>query len=124
MLSEGGELAAHSNINFLLEEYGIACNPGILQFSLFFNFQSILNSDSVIRTVFYKYFDPKEAYVSNGVLNRSLPTAIGVRNNLSVDRPLSKTSRPGSSANRRRRLNLASSVADIDENDASGGNNL
>lgn len=27
-------------------------------------------SDSVIRTAYYKYFHPKEALISNGVLNR------------------------------------------------------
>uniref|UniRef100_A0A1I8BBF2 DUF3825 domain-containing protein n=1 Tax=Meloidogyne hapla TaxID=6305 RepID=A0A1I8BBF2_MELHA len=34
--------------------------------------------DSVIRTIFHKYFDPKEALISNGVVNRSLPIAAGV----------------------------------------------
>ncbi|GMT09294.1 hypothetical protein PFISCL1PPCAC_591, partial [Pristionchus fissidentatus] len=34
-------------------------------------------ADSVIRTVFYKYFDPKEALVSNGIINRAIPTAAG-----------------------------------------------
>jgi hypothetical protein len=28
MLNEGGEVAADTNINFLLEEFGIACNNG------------------------------------------------------------------------------------------------
>jgi hypothetical protein len=28
MLNEGGEIAADTNINFLLEEFGIACNNG------------------------------------------------------------------------------------------------
>ena len=31
----------------------------------------------MIRTVFYKYFHPKEALISNGVLNRSLAHAAG-----------------------------------------------
>lgn len=34
-------------------------------------------SDSVIRTTFYKYFDPKEALVANGVLNRALTSTAG-----------------------------------------------
>jgi hypothetical protein len=34
-------------------------------------------TDSVIRTIFHKYFDPKEALISNGVLNRTLPIAAG-----------------------------------------------
>lgn len=29
-------------------------------------------SDSVVRTVYYKYFDPKEALVTDGVVNRAL----------------------------------------------------
>lgn len=36
-----------------------------------------MSSDCVIRTVFYKYFDPKEALVSNGIINRAIPTAAG-----------------------------------------------
>ena len=27
-------------------------------------------SDAVVRTSYYKYFHPKEVYVSNGILNR------------------------------------------------------
>uniref|UniRef100_A0A914EKJ8 Uncharacterized protein n=1 Tax=Acrobeloides nanus TaxID=290746 RepID=A0A914EKJ8_9BILA len=60
LMSEGGEQKSETNINFLLEEFGIACN-----------------TDAVIRTVYYKYFDPKEALVSNGVLNRAIATAAG-----------------------------------------------
>ncbi|VDK51526.1 unnamed protein product [Anisakis simplex] len=60
LMAEGGEGAADTNINFLLEDFGIACND-----------------DSVIRTIFYKYFEPKEALISNGVLNRALPSAAG-----------------------------------------------
>lgn len=60
MLNEGGEVSADTNINFLLEEFGIACN-----------------NDAVIRTVYYKYFDPKEALISNGVLNRAIALAAG-----------------------------------------------
>lgn len=33
--------------------------------------------DAVIRTTFYKYLDPKEALVSNGILNRALLSAAG-----------------------------------------------
>ena len=48
-----------TNINFLLEEYGM-----------------VVNDDSVIRTVFYKYFHPKQALVTNGVLNRAVPALV------------------------------------------------
>ena len=36
MMEEGGEKKANTNINFLLEEYGIAINNGIIKFYLFF----------------------------------------------------------------------------------------
>uniref|UniRef100_A0AAF5DG85 ABC-type uncharacterized transport system domain-containing protein n=1 Tax=Strongyloides stercoralis TaxID=6248 RepID=A0AAF5DG85_STRER len=55
LLGEGGESKNDTNINFLLEEFDIGCNP-----------------DSVIRTVFFKYFDPKEALIQDGVLNRAI----------------------------------------------------
>ncbi|XGW04433.1 hypothetical protein V3C99_015538 [Haemonchus contortus] len=66
LLSEGGEQQHDTNINFLLEEFGI-----------------VGNSDAVIRSIFYKYFDPKEALISNGVLNRSI--AIAARKKVSND---------------------------------------
>ncbi|CAM4733194.1 unnamed protein product [Leuciscus chuanchicus] len=60
MLGEGGEMKYDTNINFLLEEFGI-----------------MINNDAVIRNVYYKYFHPKEALVSNGVLNREISRAAG-----------------------------------------------
>ncbi|KAM9859554.1 intraflagellar transport protein 52 homolog isoform 1-T2 [Aulostomus maculatus] len=60
MLGEGGELKYDTNINFLLEEFGV-----------------VVNNDAVVRNVYYKYFHPKEALVSNGVLNREISRAAG-----------------------------------------------
>uniref|UniRef100_V9KLA6 Intraflagellar transport 52 homolog (Chlamydomonas) n=2 Tax=Callorhinchus milii TaxID=7868 RepID=V9KLA6_CALMI len=60
MLGEGGESKYDTNINFLLEEYGI-----------------MVNNDAVVRNVYYKYFHPKEALISNGVLNREISRAAG-----------------------------------------------
>ncbi|KAL2090768.1 hypothetical protein ACEWY4_013031 [Coilia grayii] len=60
MLGEGGEIRYDTNINFLLEEFGI-----------------MVNNDAVVRNVYYKYFHPKEALVSNGVLNREISRAAG-----------------------------------------------
>ncbi|KAG7493697.1 hypothetical protein JOB18_014846 [Solea senegalensis] len=60
MLGEGGENKFDTNINFLLEEFGI-----------------MVNNDAVVRNVYYKYFHPKEALVSNGVLNREISRAAG-----------------------------------------------
>ncbi|XP_046566785.1 LOW QUALITY PROTEIN: intraflagellar transport protein 52 homolog [Haliotis rubra] len=60
MLGEGGETRFDTNINFLLEDFGI-----------------MVNSDAVVRTSYYKYFHPKEALISNGVLNRAVSQAAG-----------------------------------------------
>lgn len=61
MLGEGGESSWDTNINVLLEEYGME-----------------IKSDAVVRTQYYKYFHPKECLVSNGVLNRGLAKAAGI----------------------------------------------
>uniref|UniRef100_A0A8C2I9X9 Intraflagellar transport 52 homolog (Chlamydomonas) n=1 Tax=Cyprinus carpio TaxID=7962 RepID=A0A8C2I9X9_CYPCA len=58
MLREGGELKYDTNINFLLEELG--------------------KYYAVIRNVYHKYFHPKEALVSSGVLNREISRAAGL----------------------------------------------
>jgi len=62
MLGEGGETAHGTNLNYLIEEFGISVNP-----------------DSVVRTVYYKnpkshtkYMHPKEALVSTGITNREI----------------------------------------------------
>ncbi|KAJ3187718.1 Intraflagellar transport protein 52 [Gaertneriomyces sp. JEL0708] len=55
MTGEGGESAYDTNFNYLLEELGIMVNP-----------------DSVVRTVYQKYFHPKEVLIQQGVLNRAL----------------------------------------------------
>jgi intraflagellar transport protein 52 len=55
LLPEGGEAAAGTNVNYLLEQFGIVANP-----------------DAVLRTSFHKYMHPKEALVVDGVLNRAL----------------------------------------------------
>uniref|UniRef100_UPI00398E97B1 intraflagellar transport protein 52 homolog isoform X2 n=1 Tax=Pristiophorus japonicus TaxID=55135 RepID=UPI00398E97B1 len=60
MLGEGGESKYDTNINFLLEEYGI-----------------MVNNDAVVRNMYYKYFHPKEALISNGILNREISRAAG-----------------------------------------------
>lgn len=60
LMTEGGEIKQNTNINFLLEEFGI-----------------MVNNDVVTRTVYYKYFHPKEALISNGVVNREINRAAG-----------------------------------------------
>ncbi len=60
LLAEGGEGKAGTNINYWLEEYGIA-----------------INSDAVVRTTHYKYLHPKEVLIADGILNRGVLAAVG-----------------------------------------------
>jgi len=60
MMGEGGEDKYGTNINYLLEQFGV-----------------MINSDAVVRTSYYKYYHPKEALVANGVLNRAVAIAAG-----------------------------------------------
>ncbi|RNA21222.1 intraflagellar transport 52 -like protein [Brachionus plicatilis] len=69
MLSEGGEAKLNTNVNFLLEEYGIN-----------------VNNDCIIRTTLYKYFNPKEALIPDGVLNRALSEVAGKNFDLAGDK--------------------------------------
>ena len=55
IMNEGGEVKMNTNINAMLEQFGI-----------------YVNNDSVIRKAFFKYLHPKEAYIGNGVLNKEL----------------------------------------------------
>lgn len=60
---EGGE---RLSLNELIGKYGMT-----------------VNKDSVIRTVFLKYFDPKEVLVANGVVNRSI--AVAAKKNVNTE---------------------------------------
>jgi hypothetical protein len=55
VMTEGGEQKANTNINAMLEQFGI-----------------YVKNDSVIRKAFFKYLHPKEAFVGNGCLNKEL----------------------------------------------------
>ena len=46
LFSEGGENKSTSNLNAFIEKYGI-----------------YVNNDCVVRTCYFKYFHPKEAYI-------------------------------------------------------------
>ncbi|KAJ4454354.1 putative Intraflagellar transport protein 52 [Paratrimastix pyriformis] len=59
-VGEGGEQRLGTNINYFLEEFGIA-----------------VNRDSVIRASYKTYAHPKEALISDGVLNREINRAAG-----------------------------------------------
>ena len=58
MLGEGGETRYNTNVNYLIEEFGIS-----------------INNDCVVRTVYYKYLHPKVVHVGKGVLSKSFMTA-------------------------------------------------
>jgi len=58
LMGEGGEDKAGTNLNYLLEDYGMS-----------------FNSDAVVRTVYHKYHHPKEALITNGVVARDLVRA-------------------------------------------------
>lgn len=53
LLNEGGESKLNTNINYLLEQFGMS-----------------VNTDSVVRTSYYKYLHPKECFISNGVVSK------------------------------------------------------
>jgi intraflagellar transport protein 52 len=55
LMAEGGEIRSETNLNYFLEEYGVA-----------------VNNDCVVRSSFYKYFHPKETLISNGILNNEI----------------------------------------------------
>ncbi|KAF8564175.1 Intraflagellar transport protein [Paragonimus westermani] len=73
LMGENGESKYTTNINFLLEQYGIMVNSGKMWSVL----SDILYSDAVVRTSYYKYFHPKEALIPNGILNRAIAEAAG-----------------------------------------------
>merc|ERR1711933_398202 len=58
LLGEGGEGKNNTNVNYLLEEFGIS-----------------VNNDAVVRTVYHKYHHPKECLVTHGILCRDLARA-------------------------------------------------
>jgi|Transcript_395 intraflagellar transport protein 52 len=58
LLGEGGEGKNNTNVNYLLEEFGIS-----------------VNSDAVVRTVYHKYHHPKESLITHGVLCRDIVRA-------------------------------------------------
>ncbi|CAL7944416.1 unnamed protein product [Xylocopa violacea] len=55
MLGEGGEKKSNTNVNFLLEEYGI-----------------MVNNDSVIRMSYSQTMHPKECLISQGMSSKSI----------------------------------------------------
>jgi len=55
IMNEGGETKMNTNINAMLEQFGI-----------------FVNTDCVIRKAFAKYLHPKEAFIGNGCLNKEL----------------------------------------------------
>lgn len=93
MLGEGGEEKYSTNINFLLEEFGIS-----------------FNNDSVARTVYYKYLHPKEVFIGNGVLNRGM-----------IEGTKSFSKREGGKSEKRRAKQSAMKMKKRDENTKDNG---
>ena len=56
---EGGDSRNNTNVSAITSKFRIT-----------------INNDCVIRTSFYKYFHPKEAYVHNGILNEEVTRVI------------------------------------------------
>eukprot|EP00727_Mastigamoeba_balamuthi_P004639 m51a1_g14173 putative intraflagellar transport protein 52 homolog (456) ;mRNA; r:26028-27781 len=60
LVTDGGERAAGTNVNYFLEEYGIT-----------------VNADSVVRSSYHQYTHPKEVLVTSGIVNREISAAAG-----------------------------------------------
>eukprot|EP00933_Yihiella_yeosuensis_P034452 TRINITY_DN2793_c0_g1_i5.p1 TRINITY_DN2793_c0_g1~~TRINITY_DN2793_c0_g1_i5.p1 ORF type:complete len:473 (-),score=103.10 TRINITY_DN2793_c0_g1_i5:187-1491(-) len=58
LVGEGGEGKNNTNVNYLLEDYGIS-----------------FNNDAVVRTVYHKYHHPKECLVTHGILVQDMVRA-------------------------------------------------
>jgi intraflagellar transport protein 52 len=69
LMNEGGEGKLNTNLNYLLEQFGMS-----------------VQADSVVRTSFFKYLHPKEAYVSHGNLSKDFTR---------LARGMGKASKPG-----------------------------
>lgn len=52
--------------------------PPLMYGGIILLFMPSFPSDSVIRTVYYKYFHPKEALISNGILNRYVRVVVHI----------------------------------------------
>ena len=59
LCNEGGDQKNNSNISKVTRKFGIH-----------------INNDCVVRTSFYKYFHPKEAYVQSGILSEEVTRVI------------------------------------------------
>lgn len=90
MLTEGGDQKLNTNLNALFKTWGIQSR-----------------SDAVVRTVFFRYFHPKEVCVTHGIVNRAIDQAAG--KNISGEIPAT-TDGAASDAAKRTRTNAAVSV--------------
>jgi len=55
LFNEGGENKNNSNLNYLLEQYGLS-----------------VNSDCVVRTAYQKYLHPKENLIQAGIIDKEI----------------------------------------------------
>lgn len=59
LVNEGGDQKNNTNLNKVTSKFGIQ-----------------INNDCVVRTSFYKYLHPKEAYIQSGILNEEVTRVI------------------------------------------------
>ena len=59
LMYEGGEEKLPTNINFLLEQWGIFAKP-----------------DAIVRCCYDRYLHPKEALVNDGIVNKAISRAL------------------------------------------------
>lgn len=78
MLGEGGENKSNTNINFLIEEYGVMVNNGSGRVCVESSFlpstydkRRYVFSDGVVRMGYNQTLHPKECLVSRGLSNGS-----------------------------------------------------
>jgi intraflagellar transport protein 52 len=84
LVGEGGDDALGTNINAVVEEFGMA-----------------VRQDSVVRTVYYKYLYPKEVFIANGVLqpaiaaNKNINTKVSKSAGSSAQAPIDTSNNGG-----------------------------
>eukprot|EP00614_Pseudopedinella_elastica_P017812 CAMPEP_0172646564 /NCGR_PEP_ID=MMETSP1068-20121228/240309_1 /TAXON_ID=35684 /ORGANISM="Pseudopedinella elastica, Strain CCMP716" /LENGTH=257 /DNA_ID=CAMNT_0013460829 /DNA_START=383 /DNA_END=1153 /DNA_ORIENTATION=- len=94
-VGEGGDGAAGTNVNAVIEEYGME-----------------VKQDAVVRTVYYKYLYPKEVFIANGILQPS----IAATKNAGSSSTKSKKSLSGGSGGGAGKAGAANSRADTGSN--------
>ncbi|CAM9519151.1 unnamed protein product [Ascophyllum nodosum] len=93
LLGEGGEERLGTNVNYLLEEYGMT-----------------VHKDSVARATYHKYMHPKEVFISHGIL---IPDIARMKDETSLSRRRGsvRAGKPGGCGNGARRNSSPAATA-------------